>query len=538
MADALIGIPWVKTNKGALSPRQILTQAHNPDLDLDQGLPAYEITAQFRFLLSVLALCVRHEIAIGRCALAQVEPLMMQGLSCEAIDAAFSDLSDSSDPFDRDFPFMQRPMLLPTSGRDSARKIGPGTQEVKKLSPSMPSAQGEDYWDLLVGFPEVLPLNEAVLKLVTYHYYSMAGNNNYDGDKTRMGAPGIRFLGKGNAATEFIWRYENHSLLASLLASLPRDWVEGEGLPAWADRTLQYSRMKNGGLHPLWMATWSSNTAVGYWEKKDDEAVLSGVRVGGVPPEWLPFPVIGKEGEGRLKEFWDVRNQNDPMYLYMPNKDGELKAQRIDFGRDGTDLAVEWAKERKIDALVRAGNGNVYSYGGEARTPVFYRHQIEGTASSPTIRASEIFVADPKLWGFDLEYDDQVYVSEEATFVWSIWKLVTGVFRRKSAGDKAKEMAGKPSLVLDALESAQGDAGNAFWRRITPVYERYIAGLRQGEDRSEELYEGAYGAAMSAYDSVTAPYLAQYPEQIYSVRGAISRIVRSNIKKQQSFAIE
>ncbi|XCB30941.1 type I-E CRISPR-associated protein Cse1/CasA [Arcanobacterium hippocoleae] len=432
MAHALTDIAWVKTNIGVLTPREVFLRAHNANLDLDQSLPAYEITTQFRFLLSVTALAVRHEIANGRVTLYRPEKLLTEGLSSAAVDAAIADLGTAADVFDSKMPFMQRPALAPTSAKDASRRIGRANLEVKKLSPSMPSAQGEDYWNLIVAFPGELPLGEAVLKLVTYHYYSMAGNNNYDGDKTRMGAPGIRFLGKGNAATEFIWRYEDHSLLGSLLAALPQSWVEGAGLPAWADRQLRTSRLKSGGIHPLWVSTWSSNTAVGFWESKDGEMVLTGVRVGGVPPEWFPFAVTNKEGETQLKEFWDARNQHDPMYLHIPNKDGELKVQRIDFGRDGADLAVEWAKEGKIAALIQAGSGNVYPYGGETRTPVFYRHQIEGTASSPTIRASEVFVPDPQLWGFDLDYEDQVHISEEAAFVWSIYKTITSCFRRKN----------------------------------------------------------------------------------------------------------
>lgn len=107
---------------------------------------------------------------------------------------------------------MQRPALPPTSAKDTSRRLGPGDQEIKKLLPAMPSEQGEDYWNLSVSFPKRLPLEDAVLKLVLFHYYSMAGNNAYDGNKARMGAPGIRFLGKGNTATEFMWACRRRKL--------------------------------------------------------------------------------------------------------------------------------------------------------------------------------------------------------------------------------------------------------------------------------------------------------------------------------------
>lgn len=375
------------------------------------------------------------------------------------------------------------------------------------------------------------------MKLVTYHYYSMAGNNKYDGDKTRMGAPGIRFLGKGNAATEFIWRVDGESFLYSLLASLPKKWVEGQGLPAWADREMSLSKLPNELLHPLWMGTWSSNTAACYWNEENGQYLLAGVRVGGVPPQWLPISYVGKDSEKALKEWWDIRNENDPMYLYMGDSklgDGAKKAQRIDFGRDGTDLAIEWAAEDKLAALLNSGNANVLPSDAEDRMPIFFRHQIEGTASSPSVRASEVFFADPDVWGFGLRPQQRNEVRWKAQLIRTIHRSVTGVFRRRNASDSKREASGYPALALDALENSKADASAEFWRQITPVYETYMSELRAGTLASEELAEGMYRAAMQTFDRVTDPFIGQHSQQIYAVRASLSRIIRKIIRDHYS----
>ncbi|WP_241879848.1 CRISPR-associated protein [Corynebacterium diphtheriae] len=535
-ANAFSDIAWIRTTAGLVTPKEALSRCHEPGFSLDMSLPGFEISAQFRFLLSVTALLVREEF--GRApSLGQTQSLLQNGFSSAVVEKVNQNLVSHLNVLDGLQPFMGRPRLHPEGPKDASRRIGPGDQEVKKLSPAMPSEQGEDYWNLLVEFPDSLSISEATLKIVTYHYFSMAGNNKFDGDKTRMGAPGIRFPGKGYAATEHIWIREGSSLLRSLLTSLPTSWVKGEGLPAWADRTAQKSRTGQQQFHALWEATWSSNTVVSYWE----DGYLTGVRVGGIPPAWWPDIPNTKEGEKALKLWWDQRNEKDPLYFYLKNKKGEPKAQRIDFGRDGIDLAVEWAAEAKMMDLVEKTYKNVLpvdSYptvdgddeGIDKYQLVFFRHQVEGTASSPSIRASEVFLADRSVWAFDLSCDEQLRLRDNAQLVRDVYITFLGVFRRKSAADASREVAtGWGAAVLDSLAVSQSDASDAYWRGVTDVYQKYLADLRVGEEITEELYRGIRSAALEAYDEVTAPYLAQYANEIYYVRASLVRSVNSKI---------
>ncbi|WP_051866672.1 type I-E CRISPR-associated protein Cse1/CasA [Corynebacterium atypicum] len=271
--NALRDIKFLRITKGRTSVRNALLTAHDPDTQLDLNQPAYIVTSQLRLLAAVTAVALRHTDA-------RVDKLRAQGLEQAAIDAALEDLSAGCDPFDATYPFMQRPVVPAHGPKDAARKLGPGEQPVKKLSPSMPPDDAEEYWNLANAERTSLPLADAILQLVVFHYLSMAGNNAYDGDKCQMGSPAMRFVGTGKAATEICVVHE--TLLDTLLSQIPTSWVHGAGLPAWADRRCEVSLTSESGrpeIHPLWAATWSSNAPACYWE---DER-LTGVRTGGIP---------------------------------------------------------------------------------------------------------------------------------------------------------------------------------------------------------------------------------------------------------------
>lgn len=531
--NALTDVRWLATNEGRLTPVDFLLRAHKPDLDFDLTRPACEVSAQFRFLLGLSALAIRHQLPAEEWLdPSAVAVVATEGFTQDAVSGVVADVEAGAYLQDDTFPFMQRPALPPKNAKDNSRLVGPGVQPVKKLSPFMPSDQGEDYWNLLVSFDEKLSPEEATLKLVTYHYFSMAGNNVYDGDKTRMGAPGIRFLSKGKAATEFIWRFDGGSPLKSLFASLPKDWIDGTGLPAWADRTGEHSQIAPQEFHPLWSASWSSNTAVGHWE----DLYLTGARVCGVPTEWLPFPIGSKERQAKLKDWWDTRNEHDPLYLYRedPRTKG-LKAQRLDFGRDGTDLAVEWLADGKVKALKDTTDSHIGTAKKDhSATPLFFRHQIEGKASSPTIRASEIFSPNPDLWGFDLDVFDQIEVATDAEAIRSIHKILTGLFRRRPSADVASEAStAYASAALDPLGNSRQEASDEFWREVTSTYSDFLASVRAGSPDRDELWAGVRRATLRTFDIVTQPYLGQYASNIYYSRASLSRFVNRTITRHR-----
>lgn len=516
-------VAWIPTTQGPLTVRDVLLRAHQSEVKLDMSIPGYLYGAISRFLESVLALVIRVLLPTPSSnPVLIIEELLETGLPESAVDAALAKLSKGMDLFDAETPFMQRPGLKPASAKDSARKLARGHQPVKKLSPAMPPKQAEDFWNLTTARPETLKLPEAILGLVGYHYYSLAGNNSYDGDKCQMGAPGIRFLGIGNTATELIW--VGPSLLATLSAHVPISWIRGDGLPAWSDRVGKQSIGNDGVEHPLWRATWSSNTAVCLWE--DDELV--GVRVGGVPTAWWS-PAMGTTKDS-VKAWWDKRNTVDPHYFYRPNKQGELKAVRVDIGRDEIDLAVEWAAEQTITAAAHAHTDVLLppSSSDELRL-IFIQHQLEGTGSSPSIRYSAVMEASRDKWVLDSDTDLQEEVRSEAEFVRTLSIVVRSPFRRPSFADSNAEVY---PYVLDALSDRQDDASNAFWRLVAPVYQEMIREARGANEISAEIRKKAGECAVQAFKETVEAYAAQDPARLAYVDGYIRRRVKRTVSKQ------
>lgn len=514
--DALRDIPFLQTKDGSSTVFDVLKQAHLPQTQLDLTQPGYVVTAQLRLLSSVTAVVLRHtDLSVNK--------LRKKGLPEEAIVEALKDLSSGTNPFDSTQPFLQRPVLPPKTAKDNSRRIGPGHKPIKKLSPSMPPDEAEEYWDLLTSQKESMELTDALLALTVFHNLSMASNNSYDGDKCQMGSPAMRFVGAGYTATEVY--INGDTLLDTLLFQIPMDWVEGTGLPAWADRTCTVSLdHATGQAHPLWAATWSSNAPACFWQDRK----LTGVRTGGIPEAWFLKSEMGTTKELR-KAWWDQRNTRDPFYLYIENSQGELKVQRLDFGVDGTDLAVEWAAENKTQSLLNNLQGRVLD---EAQQPFrlhFARHQISGNASSPNIRASENFVPDLSAWAFDIDPDLQDEIQRKARQIQHLNYGLRSVFRRKNSNEPSN------AAVLDDLAERKEDASQAFWRQIHYVYSDILRTLREeynSGDNDElpedyqlpaELIKKCHEATMEAFDATVNPHSLQEPAQIAYVRGQLSR---------------
>lgn len=506
MHNALTDLSWVRTSEGNYTAKDALIRADELDgLNLD--VPALEASSTLRLLCQVFALTVRE--------MGGVSVLRRSGrLDPDAVERAIEAIGPAADLFDSEQPFMQRPALPPMSPKDATRRLGAGDQPVKKLFPFMPSDQAEDFWGLSHASSNSLSLEEATRALVVFHHFSMAGNNRYDGDKCQMGAPGIRFPGQENTATEIVWQGAN--LLETLSFNTPRSWVEKGGLPAWADRTGIKSRNEDAsGFTPLWEGSWSSNTAVGYWE---DEA-LAGVRTGGVPPGWLPLKGADQKA---LKQWWDNRNTRDPFYLYIPDKSGEKKAQRLDLQRDSLDLAVEWNVDSKAQYLMEGAQQNVAN--PRAASLIFFRHQIGGTASSPSIRASETLIGDSEVWAPDQEVADSV--REFSELIRKLHFVVAGSFRRNRNSDQG---AGGVT-VLDGLESRRQDASAFFWREMNDAFLGYIAHAREDPSLTKDDVIAIRRACLAAFDQAAAPYRNQHFHAVEQVRARVEGIVNSLTK--------
>lgn len=530
LSNALTDVPWIRLEGDGevsnITIRDALLSSHQEGTALDNKIPGYLLGAQTRILRDVLAVVLRHEEGYKpRQEKNLAKKILEQGLSESAVDQGLEKLEFGADLFSYTIPFLQRPVLAPKSSRDASRSLAPGNKPVKKLLPNVIPDSAEDFWDLSSKQKSSLGLVEAVQYLAVHHHYSMAGNSTYDGEKCAMGSPGVRFLGKGNTSTEIFWKEK--SLLATLLQSLPKTWVQGDALPAWCDRLGATALLDDGMEHPLWAGTWSSNTAACLWEGDR----LVGVRIGGIPQEWY-LPAMGQDKDTR-KDWWDHRNTRDPLYLYMRNEQGDLKAQRLDLGRDATDLAVEWAAAHK--SLAAKDRRDDCFYSSDESRLVFIRHQIEGTASSPSIRASQVYTPDPERWAFGQNEDVQELIREQARVVQQMHAIVCSPFRRKNAGDEKRALEGYAPVVLDDLEQLRLDASANFWRAITPVYIGFLQhDCKEQGYLPNSLLEDALRAAIGAYDETVLPYRNQNMARIEYVRGQLYARLRKamNIIKE------
>ena len=520
--NALTEVPFFPTTIGPTTVRDVLVQSHDPAIAIRKDMPAYEFTSLTRFLASIVAVVIQNLGISGKQR--KLAKLAHNGLGEEEVDRVIDQLAFATDIYDAEIPFMQQPALNLTNPKDKATFVGKGVQPVKKLLPSMPPDEAEDFWHLLTADDEVLPLDAALPRLITFHYFSMAGNNAYAGQKCQYGAPSARFVGKDKTATEILW--EGESLLKSLLYMIPENWAEGHGLPAWADRRCEQSR-QGAEIHPLWAATWSSNAATVAWEND----IMIGVRTGGIPERWY-LPEMGTSKEER-KRWWDTRNVADSFYFYMDNPDkgdAEPKLQRVDLGRDTTALAVDWAANKKTQHLRNPHIPRLIKP-DQSATIIFAQHRVEGTSTSANIRSSQISTPSRDLWSFDADPKILDSIALRADLVQRIHSIVCGPFRRVNKNDP-------PQIkreVLDFLRDARPDASAAFWRHADSVFAQMLKEVRMKTAANEPtdfisaaLRKSLIEAADQAFDEVVSPYYSRKPAQISYTRSRVhAHVVRA-----------
>lgn len=527
--NALQDIEFIKLNSRRTTVREAMLHAHEHEFQLDQNVPGYVYTAQLRLLSQILAVVLR-EMDIS--TIPKIKKILSTGLDQTAIDTTIESLLRGSLLADEKQPFMQRPAVNTSNPKEKATFVGADSHPVKKLSPSMPPDEAEEFWDFRSQGAEGLPLEDAVLQLVVYHHMSLAGNNAYCGDKCVSGSPAMRFVGAENSATEMVFLGE--TLLATLLQMTPLNWVRGSGLPAWADRQCELSRSSEG-IHPLWAASWSSNAPATAWEGNQ----LVGVRTGGIPKAWwLPEMGIGEQ----RKEWWTRRNEEDPFYLYIDNGK-ELKLQRLDLGKDATALAVDWAAENKSKTLIANHNLSVLIPQADLKI-AFARHRMEGTASSPNIRASEVYIPSPDKWAFDMDQSIRDAIANRAESVQNLHRTICSPFRRERSNERD---GGRVPLVLDFLEDLRPSVSDEFWRQFDSIFSDLLREIRESAEHCKDdpagrthafyqpithgLADRMKSAAMLAFDTVTNPYFGQDPARISHVRSGVSRRVNAIIRQ-------
>lgn len=460
----LTAIPWIRTSGGPLTVRDALLTAHDTN-GLDPGLNGIQAGAHLRYLTAVAALVIRHQGKPGT------------SFQADAVDKALALLAPFSNALDPDRPFLQIPASgnAPTAGKDFP---------VKKLLPWMPADRAEDFWSDS-AHPEELDAADAILALAVHHHYSFGGNNRIEGRACANGSPGSRYPGVGYTATEVLWHGAN--LFETLLLNTPRSWVEGTGLPAWADPSCAGSGTGAGKPeHPLWRATWGSNGAMCGWVG----TTLTAVTTGGSAHR---PPSMG-EGKVAAKAWWDARNTEDAFYLYVDiekkNARGlvqstERKAQRLDFGHSTTDLAVEWNSKNLSAAVISRSKGTVLS--PDENQIMFLRHLVEGSASSPVIRRTEVLVSSPKKWIIDADRADAV--ADASLLVKAACAEVCKPFTEKGR--------------LTAIRDRRPDIETAYWQKVARPFEQFIIS-GSGDSVDPAVWPAVRAAALEAFDEVTA----------------------------------
>ena len=164
---------------------------------------------------------------------------------------------------------------------------------------------------------------------------------------------------------------------------------------------------------------------------------------------------------------------------------------------------------------------------------VFVRHYIAGTASSPNIRASEIFETNQNLWAFAIDPWLRRDVQTQAKYIQQLNAAVRSPFGRKPNSTAA-------SVYLDDLADRRGDIEQAFWRKIRAVYVDILQEIRQyyqssdqnhqvsGDEPSpfvlpDNLIERCVHAGLEAFGEVVNPHSLQEPARIAFVRSNLQR---------------
>lgn len=472
--DVLTEVKWLKTTQGAMTVREALT---TPGVELSMEVPGFVYGAQFRFLLTVAALLVRRGgVAFTDAAVGKV---------CE-------ELAPASDVFSPTNPFLQVSLgeLLKLSLGEEAESFSLTDDEGKSdeeliaelrekaglnrstdVSKLYPHNLGPDdspslFWNL-TPLSSRLSLEEAVLALVVFYFYG-PGTNTYLLSGNRLK------LTNGSSALHYQESLEiipqGSDLRESLLLSLPNSFVQGEGLPHWADRACTFSTV----LDPLWSFSWAANTVHCHWEGTE----LVGVVRGGVPPLWSHFMALAPGEKEWPKAYHDLRKTSDPLYLYKPNLKGELKLKTYSLSTDPYFTIAQWHAEQLTQELLAKWQKNVLD-GSLLQNLVFLEHSTEGASSSFAIKYSKV------VKGFRDELFPQNAVamnliSDRYSEVLKMRGKLRGLFTEKG--------------TCSHLANRQRDVENHFWGEMQDFTHSLIHEKLTDEEVEEEIVRRAVKA--------------------------------------------
>ena len=492
-----------------MTVEEVLKHATDLDFRLDHDVSGMEFMSVVRFLSHIGARMLQKDDSLK-------EGDREDPLPNELIAETLAELEADRPLYGGEQNFFQIP---------DAKVLDGGVRKpVSVLSPTAPGNNSQAYWSRDKYKPVTLPKEEALRCMLIFSMYSLVGNGKLDDRKQQNGSPGVRCPRTKNTITEIF--VKSQTLWSSLLCSIPLTWIEGEGMPAWADPKGEKSKT-DMGMHPLWLASWTPNGIVGYWEGEN----LVAVKVGGVPSERLgPFHELMGDpwGQGdileRYKKWIAQRDEEDPFRLYVRDSKGILRAKRLDLSKDLIQLAVEWAKELTVKDLESQFAGRVWVPDFIDDSLLFARHQIAGNNFTLLIRDSVVTGTKKSLWCLNPDEKIQTRIINQAEFIDILKQEVCAPFHRQS--DK-----GRPTF--DDLADLRPMMETEFWRRITPVYEEVISTAQAADFEAVELSKKGVAATIAALKAVINPYLLHNPKRNINVQEQTECSLHALLKKKK-----
>lgn len=477
-----------------MTVEEVLKHATDPDFRLDHDVSGMEFMSVVRLLSHIGARMLQKDDSLK-------EGDREDPLPNELIAETLAELEADQPLYGGEQNFFQIP---------DAKVLDGGVRKpVSVLSPTAPGNNSQAYWSRDKYKPVTLPKEEALRCMLIFSMYSLVGNGKLEDRRQRNGSPGVRCPKAKNTITEMF--VKSQTLWSSLLCSIPLTWIEGEGMPAWADPKGEKSKT-DMGMHPLWLASWTPNGIVGYWEGEN----LVAVKVGGVPSERLgPFHELMGDpwGQGdileRYKKWIAQRDEEDPFRLYVRDSKGILRAKRLDLSKDLIQLAVEWANELTVRDLESQFAERVWVPDFIDDSLLFARHQIAGNNFTLLIRDSVVTGTKESLWCLNPDEKIQTRIINQAKFIDTLKQRVCAPFCRQSDKDHP---------TFDDLADLRPMMETEFWRRITPVYEEVISTAQAADFEAVELNKKGVDATIAALEAVIKPYLLQNPKRNINVQ--------------------
>jgi hypothetical protein len=118
---------------------------------------------------------------------------------------------------------------------------------------------------------------------------------------------------------------------------------------------------------------------------------------------------------------------------------------------------------------------------------MFLRHLVEGSASSPVVRRTEVLLSSPKKWIIDEDRADAV--SDASRRVKAVHAELCKPFTKEGR--------------LAAIRDRRPDLETAYWQKVARPFEQFIIN-GTGDVVDPVVWPAVRTAALAAFDEITA----------------------------------